>query len=217
MTIKTTLLLTTLGAFALAGCTDPNSPTAGANPRAQNGAVAGAVLGGLLGASSGDNRLEKAVIGAAVGAAAGGIVGNVLDRQAADLRNSIGNDQVSITNTGSELIVRMPQDILFATDSANLRPDLLRDITAVSNNLLSYPNSTIQIVGHTDNSGAAAYNQDLSERRAQSVAVALRNAGVPAGRIASFGRGEDQPIASNLTAEGRAQNRRVDIIIRPTN
>ncbi|NUB44819.1 OmpA family protein [Fertoebacter nigrum] len=217
MTFKTPLTLSLLGALALAGCVDPQSPTAGDRPRAQNGAVAGAVLGGLLGASSGDDKLVKAVVGAGIGAAIGGAIGATLDKQAADLRSSIGNDQVTVTNTGSELVVRMPQDILFAVDSAALRPDLARDIQAVSRNLLDYPNSTIQIVGHTDNTGEAAYNQDLSERRALAVAAALRSSGVPAGRVQAFGSGENQPIASNLTPEGRAQNRRVDIIIRPTN
>jgi outer membrane protein OmpA-like peptidoglycan-associated protein len=216
MILKTPLILTTLGALALAGCTGTTSPVMPQGPRAQTGAVTGAVIGGLLGASSGDNKLEKAAVGAIIGGALGGAVGATLDRQAADLRSSIGNSNVTVTNTGSELVVTMPQDILFATDSATLRGDLTRDIKAVANNLLSYPNSTIQIIGHTDNSGSAAYNQDLSERRARAVANVLREGGVPNGRIVSFGRGEDQPIASNLTPEGRAQNRRVEIIIRPT-
>ena len=103
-----------------------------------------------------------------------------------------------------------------APDSATLRADLTRDIKAVASSLLRYPNSTIEVIGHTDNSGSAAYNQDLSQRRAVSVANVLRESGVPNGRIAAYGRGEDQPIASNLTVEGRAQNRRVEIVIRPT-
>jgi outer membrane protein OmpA-like peptidoglycan-associated protein len=110
----------------------------------------------------------------------------------------------------------MPQDLLFAVDSAAVRPDLRADLSAVASSLLRYPNSRIEVIGHTDNTGAAAYNQDLSQRRAVSVAGVLREGGVPGARIAAFGRGEDQPIASNLTPEGRAQNRRVEIIIRPT-
>ncbi len=109
----------------------------------------------------------------------------------------------------------MPQDLLFATDSATLRLDLIRVRQAVGRAQLKYPNSTVQVVGHTDNSGSAAYNQDLSQRRAVSVANVLRESGVPNGRISAYGRGEDQPIASNLTPAGRAQNRRVEIIIRP--
>jgi outer membrane protein OmpA-like peptidoglycan-associated protein len=178
--------------------------------------VAGALIGGALGASSnGDNKLLKAAVGAGLGAAIGGAIGASLDQQAADLRNSIGDDRVSVTNTGSQLVVNLPQDILFATDSATLRGDLTQDLQAVARNLLNYPNTTVQVVGHTDNTGAAAYNQNLSQRRAQSVAAVLQANGVPGGRIVAFGRGEDQPIASNLSVAGRAQNRRVEIIIRP--
>ena len=86
----------------------------------------------------------------------------------------------------------------------------------MATNLLNYPDSTIEIVGHTDNTGTAALNQDLSQRRAGAVADQLRAAGVPSRRIVAIGRGEDFPIASNLTPEGRALNRRVEIVIRPT-
>ena len=85
----------------------------------------------------------------------------------------------------------------------------------VADNLMNYPDSTVTVVGHTDNTGAAAYNQDLSQRRADAVANVLRDAGVRASRLIAYGRGESQPIATNLTAEGRAQNRRVEIHIQP--
>jgi outer membrane protein OmpA-like peptidoglycan-associated protein len=93
---------------------------------------------------------------------------------------------------------------------------LQSDLRVLAQNLNRYPNSTIQVVGHTDNTGSAAYNQDLSERRARAVASILAVNGVSQGRLTAVGRGEGEPIASNLTAQGRAQNRRVDIIIRPT-
>ena len=89
-------------------------------------------------------------------------------------------------------------------------------LAAVAANLNRYPNSTIEVIGHADNSGSAAYNQDLSERRALSVAGVLRANGVAGGRVSAYGRGESQPVASNLTEQGKAQNRRVEIIIRPT-
>jgi outer membrane protein OmpA-like peptidoglycan-associated protein len=85
----------------------------------------------------------------------------------------------------------------------------------VANSLQRYPNSTVFVVGHTDNTGSAAYNYDLSQRRAASVAAVLRNSGVAGNRLQTVGRGFDQPIASNATAQGRAQNRRVEIVIRP--
>jgi len=109
----------------------------------------------------------------------------------------------------------MPQDLLFAIDSAAVRPDLRADLNTVAASLLRYPNSRIEVVGHTDNTGTAAYNQDLSQRRAVAVASILRESGVPGSRIVAYGRGFDQPVASNQTAAGRAQNRRVEIIIRP--
>lgn len=217
MYLKTPLLLATLGAFSLSACVDPNAYPDDPNARAKNGAIIGGIIGAVAGAKSGgDNRLAKAVVGGAVGAAVGGAIGTSLDQQAAELRGDLGNSSFTVTNYGDYLVVNMPQDVLFATDSASLRPDLTRDIKAVAANLIRYPNSRIEVIGHTDNSGSAAYNQDLSQRRAVSVADVLRESGVPNARIAAFGRGEDSPIATNQTPTGRAQNRRVEIIIRPT-
>ena len=121
----------------------------------------------------------------------------------------------TITNTGDRLIVTLPNDILFAVDDATVRPDLQRDLRALAGNLQAYPNSTVQIVGHTDSDGDAAYNLGLSQRRAQSVANVLVAAGVSGSRLQTIGRGEDQPVADNLTAQGKAQNRRVEIVILP--
>jgi outer membrane protein OmpA-like peptidoglycan-associated protein len=214
--MKTHLLIPIAGLLTLTACAvDPNAYGGDPNARARTGAITGALLGGALGASSDDDSLAKGVAGAIIGGALGGAIGTSLDKQAADLRAQMSGN-TTVTNTGDALIVTMPQDILFATDSATLRPDLQSDLRAISSNLISYPNSTIQVVGHTDNTGEAAYNQDLSERRALAVAAVLRNAGVPAGRVQAVGRGEDQPVASNLTPEGKSQNRRVEIIIRPT-
>ncbi|MBD3764272.1 MAG: OmpA family protein [Rhodobacterales bacterium] len=213
MTMKTPLILALASVTALTAC-DPS--TTGGRDRATTGAIAGAAIGGILGAASGDkDKLGKAVIGAGVGAVLGAAVGASLDAQAQDLERSIGDDRVRIVNTGSELIVTMPQDILFAVDSAALRSDLVADLNAVARNLQKYPDTTVQVVGHTDNTGSAEYNLDLSQRRADAVAAELRAGGVSSGRIVAYGRGESQPVASNLTEEGRAQNRRVEIVIRP--
>ena len=169
----------------------------------------------MLGTDSEGNAVRNEY-GAIVGAGAGNMIGRNLDRQATDLRQDLNNDQVGITNTGSELIVTMPQDILFALDSASVRSGLRRDLRVVANNLRAYPNSTIKILGHTDNTGSGSYNESLSQRRADAVANILMNNGVQPVRLRTVGRGEDDPIANNLTAEGRAQNRRVEIIIRPS-
>ena len=149
-------------------------------------------------------------------ALAGGAIGGVLDRQAGELRQSLGPD-VGVVNTGNEIVVTMPQDILFATDSAALRPDLQSDLRTIAANLQRYPDSVVVVTGHTDSTGTAAHNQALSERRADAVAGVLISSGVPARRIQAVGAGQTQPIASNGSASGRAQNRRVEITIRPTN
>jgi len=221
ISVKIPLILAVTGAFALSACTDPgqlgvdpNDPNANAKQGALLGAGVGAAMGTLIAGKG--NKTEAAIAGAVLGGAVGGLAGNNLDRQEAELRQQLANEDVQITNTGDRLIVTLPQDILFATDSAALRPDLQNDLRTVAGNLQAYPNSTVQIVGHTDNTGDAAYNQQLSNRRADAVADVLLREGVQASRIQAFGRGEDQPIASNLTPEGKAQNRRVEIVILPT-
>jgi outer membrane protein OmpA-like peptidoglycan-associated protein len=216
MKLRTPLLLSSAALIGLTACVNPNSYPDDPNARAKNGAIMGGFLGAVAGASSKEDKLGKAVVGGVIGAALGGAIGSTLDAQAADLRSSIGNSNISVTNNGQYLVVNMPQDVLFATDSATLRPDLTSDIRAVAGSLNRYPNSTIEVIGHTDNTGSAAYNQDLSQRRANSVANVLRESGVQGSRIAAYGRGEDQPVASNLTPQGRSANRRVEIIIRPT-
>ncbi|MFN4155017.1 MAG: OmpA family protein [Paracoccaceae bacterium] len=216
MTFKTPLLFSAASLLALTACVDPNAFPDNPNARAQQGALMGGLVGAAAGASSGSDRLGKAVIGGVIGAAAGGAIGATLDRQAAELRGSINNPNVTVTNNGNYLTVNLPQDLLFAVDSTALRPDLRADLGSVAQSLIRYPNSRIEVIGHTDNTGSAAYNYDLSQRRAAAVSSVLTQNGVPFGRITNIGRGFDQPIASNATPQGRAQNRRVEIIIRPT-
>ena len=183
----------------------------------------GAIIGGLVGAvagmsQSGDNSVERkqrAVRGALIGAGLGAAIGNELDKQAAELQRDMNNNDVIIQNTGDRLIVTLPQDILFAVDSTHITPSLRSDLSVLAQNLINYQNSTIQIIGHTDNTGSADYNQSLATERALAVSSILQQNGVPQFRIQSTGRGESQPIASNLTPEGRAQNRRVDVVILP--
>ncbi|HBQ36625.1 MAG TPA: hypothetical protein DD729_07300 [Rhodobacteraceae bacterium] len=214
MKIKTPVILLTAATFALSGCVK-NAPGEQGN-RTQSGAVIGALVGGAFGATrKGDNKLAKTAAGAAIGGLVGGLIGSNLDKQAQELRSNIGNGDVKIVNTGSELIVTMPQDILFRTDSALVRSDLRSDLLKLATSLQKYPDTTVDILGHTDNTGTAAYNQNLSARRADSVATVLMDAGVAPSRIRALGRGEDVPVASNLTVEGRSQNRRVEIVIRP--
>jgi len=191
---------------------DPNDP----NRNMRQGAIGGAVAGALAGAALGEgSRAGEMAVGALIGGAVGGAVGNSLDKQAAELASNLGNG-IEVINNGNELIVRMPQDILFDVDSAAVRPGLQSDLYTLADSLQRYPDSTVVVVGHTDNTGSATYNQELSERRANSVVSAVGTAGVDSVRLRGFGAGEDQPIGSNLTPEGRQQNRRVDITIRPS-
>ncbi|MTI00916.1 MULTISPECIES: OmpA family protein [Alphaproteobacteria] len=206
-------------ALVLGACTDPGTLTVQNDPN-QN-AKQGALLGGLIGAGVGaiandSNPGLGALAGAAVGAAGGGLIGNQLDRQAAELRQQLANDGITIVNAGDRLIVTVPNDITFDTDSSTVRPALRSDLVRVGQNLVNYPNSNVQIIGHTDSDGEAAYNLRLSERRANAVADILQANGVSYSRITTVGQGENNPIASNLTAEGKAQNRRVEIVVVPS-
>ncbi|MBD3664819.1 OmpA family protein [Sulfitobacter aestuariivivens] len=216
---KTTLGAALASAMMLGACTDPaqlgmedGNPNQNRNQGALIGAASGAVLGALV--SDDGDRGDGALIGAVLGGAVGAGVGYSLDKQEAELRQQMGSNVV-ITNTGDRLIVTLPQDILFATDSTALQPALIGDLRALAQNVQIYANSTLQIVGHTDSDGDAAYNQQLSEDRARAVAGVLLQNGVPQGRIQTFGRGESQPVASNLTPQGKQQNRRVEIVILP--
>lgn len=219
MQFKALLIAGTAAMIGLSACTPVDQYSADPNQRAKQGALTGAAIGAGLGILTGDggkNKLDRAIVGGLVGAAGGGIVGNQLDRQAAELQAEINDSRVRIVNEGNQLRVVMPEGILFATDSATVQTAIQNDLYAVADNVNRYPNSRIEVIGHTDNTGAAAYNQDLSNRRAGAVAAILRGAGVSGARIVSYGRGESMPVASNLTPEGKAQNRRVEILIIPS-
>ena len=219
MKFGTPFLLAAVSTFALTACEppqtfNPNDP----NQRTRQGALTGAGIGALAGILTGDggkDKLDRAAVGAVAGGLIGGVIGNNLDKQAAELQRDISTNGVRIVNDGNQLRVIMPEGILFPVDSATLQPGIMNDLYTVADSLNRYPNTRVEVVGHTDNTGAAAYNQDLSQRRASAVAGVLQTAGVSGGRIVPYGRGEDMPIASNLTPDGRAQNRRVEIVIIP--
>ena len=216
MTLRTPLLLAA-GVLALGACTDPYGNPVQMN-RTQQGALIGAAAGAAYGAqrdSDSNNKARDIVRGAAVGAAVGGLGGAALDAQARALQQSINTQGVTVANTGQSINVNLPEGVLFAHDSAAVSGPAINDLYAVARNLQQYPNTRVEVIGHTDSTGSEAYNQDLSERRARAVAGILAAGGVSSGRIVAVGRGELQPVASNATAAGRQQNRRVEIIIRP--
>ena len=214
---RISLIAATAALTALGACTDQYGQPVQMN-RAQQGVIAGAAAGALYGAVRDDdknNRSSDIIKGAIVGGAAGGLVGSALDAQARALQGTMTTPGVQVVNTGQTLNVTLPEGVLFATDSAAVSGPAQNDLYALARNLQQYPNSTVRVIGHTDSTGRAAYNMQLSQRRAQSVAGILTAGGVAAGRITTVGMGQTQPVASNDTTAGRAQNRRVEIVIRP--
>lgn len=204
-------------AVALSACNDPASYGApGGINRSQNGAIIGGLIGAGIGAVTSDDDKAETIIGtAAAGALVGGLLGRELDKQAAELRQNLDNDSITVVNTGDRLVVSLPNDLTFATDSATVSSAVRSDLRKVAGSLQRYPGSIVQVIGHTDSDGAAAYNYSLSERRANAVADEIAAGGVSYNRMRIIGRGEDQPVASNLTPEGKARNRRVEIVIIP--
>ncbi len=215
--VKFSTVAAVTAALGLGACTDPAMLNGNGGPsKEQQGLIAGGILGAGIGALSNSSNKTGAVLGgAAVGAIAGGLIGSQLDKQEAELRQSISNDGISIVNTGDRLIVMLPNDLTFATDSSAISPSVRSDLLKVADSLVRYPNSMVQVIGHTDSDGDATYNQGLSERRANVVADQIQAGGVPYNRIRTIGRGEEEPVASNLTEEGKARNRRVEIVIIP--
>jgi outer membrane protein OmpA-like peptidoglycan-associated protein len=206
-----------LGAAACT-TTDPYSSTPGRNNTA-TGAVAGALGGALLGyltnTSSGEQGRKNALIGAGVGALAGAGVGQYMDRQQRALEAELSGTGVGVARQGDNLVLRMPSDVTFATNQSSLDSRFLPVLADVARVLNEYDRSMVDVIGHTDSSGGDAINQPLSERRASSVASYLMDNGVIRERLYVAGVSSRNPIASNDTVQGKAQNRRVEILIRP--
>jgi len=206
-----------LGAAACT-TTDPYSSTPGRNNTA-TGAVAGALGGALLGyltnTSNGEQGRKNALIGAGVGALAGAGVGQYMDRQQRALEAELSGTGVGVARQGDNLVLRMPSDVTFATNQSSLDSRFLPVLADVDRVLNEYDRSMVDVIGHTDSSGGDAINQPLSERRASSVAAYLMDNGVIRERLYVAGVSSRNPIASNDTVQGKAQNRRVEILIRP--
>ena len=215
---KSRLLVSGFAAFSLltvsACVTDPNTgekkvsrtPIGGVG-----GAVAGALLGGLIGGKTGR------IVGAGIGGVAGGVVGYQMDKQIKELKEQTAGSGVDVTETdnGSAILVNLPDGVTFDVGSATLKPEFRATLDKVAESLIQYPDSLVDVYGHTDSTGSDAFNQTLSENRARTVLNYLVSRGVPAARVRSQGFGETLPVASNDTVEGRAKNRRVEIKIVP--
>ncbi len=207
-----------LSSALLVGCmtTDPNTGERKASNTSKDagiGAVAGAILGAAV--SSKHDRAKGALIGAAAGGGIGAAVGHRADKQEAELRKQLENSGVEVQRQGDTINLVVPNAISFAINSAQLTSNFYGPLNDVATSLKSYADTTVQIVGHTDSTGSASYNQQLSVNRANAVVVYLSAQGVAKERMQAVGMGPSQPLADNKTAEGRAQNRRVEIKIIP--
>ncbi len=179
------------------------------------GALAGAAVGAGTGAliAGRGHRGTGALIGGVAGAAVGGVIGNYMDRQAAELKRKLPD--AAIARQGDKLYVALPSAILFDVDRDVVRPEARQSLAKAAEVLVKYPDTYITVEGHTDTTGTASHNQALSERRAQRISDVLVRSGVPGSRLSTRGYGESDPIADNLTPEGRQANRRVQLEIRP--
>ena len=208
-----------LAAVLATGCqtTDPftgEQKTSSATYGAIIGAGAGAVVGMISGDSS-KQRKKRALIGAGVGALAGGAVGSYMDRQEDELRRVMRDSGVTVTRKGEDIVLNMPGSITFRTDSADLNAQFFKVLDGVAQVAKKYDRTIIEVAGHTDSTGDVAYNRQLSQRRADSVARYLMSRGVADTRLMTAAGGEEHPVASNSTEQGRAANRRVEVTIAP--
>ena len=204
-------LALTLG---LAGCT--TNPYTGEQEatNAAKGAGLGALGGAIIGAITGNDR-KAVLIGAGVGALAGGGIGYYMDQQENKLRQQLQNTGVSVTRVGNEIILNMPGNVTFATNSSNISADFYSVLNSVTLVINEFEKTYVDITGHTDSTGADSYNQQLSEARANSVSRYFTSQQVLSQRIYAKGAGETQPIADNGTKQGRSLNRRVEIKLTP--
>ncbi len=182
---------------------------------AGTGALLGTAAGLVIGKTTSASTRKSMLIGAGVGALAGGGVGLYMDNQEAKLRERLQGTGVSVTRVGDNIILNMPSAITFDTDRAEVKPQFYDVLDSVAIVLKEFNRTLVDVTGHTDSDGSDGYNQQLSEQRAASVADFLVERGNRPQRFQVLGAGEAQPVASNATSEGKAQNRRVEIQIVP--
>lgn len=214
-TVTKAVTLAVLASF-LAACTTTNPYTGEQQiSKTAGGAAIGALAGAGVGLLAGGDDRRNALIGAGVGALAGGVIGNVMDQQEAELRQQLQGTGVSVTRNGNQIILNMPSNVTFATNQDAISTAFYPTLNSVALVLNKYAQTLVDINGHTDSTGNPQSNLDLSQRRAFSVSTYLSTQRVDGRRFRVQGFGDSQPIASNATSAGRAQNRRVEIQITP--
>ncbi len=204
MTIMKKTILMSLTAISLlvSGCATENKNT---TKGAGIGAVAGGALGAIIGHQSG-NREKGALIGAMLGAGIGGYAGHRMDQQAKEL------EKIAETKrTEQGLVTKLKSDILFETGKSDLKPAAKKNLTEMATIMKKYPENVLMIKGYTDNTGSEKTNEALSQKRAEAVKTHLTSQGFPANVVSTQGMGPSNPVADNSSADGRKQNRRVEI------
>ena len=201
-----------LGSLLLAGCASTGNPD---TAKTRSGAAIGAGVGAVIGLLSKGDKFDNAAIGAAIGGLGGAAIGNYQDQQERKLRAQLANTGVEVQRVGNNITLDMPGGVTFATNSSDINANFYTVLDQVAATLGEFNQTVIEVAGHTDSTGARAYNMTLSERRAGSVVSYLSGRGIARERMIAVGAGPDHPIDTNDTAEGRAQNRRVEITIVP--
>jgi outer membrane protein OmpA-like peptidoglycan-associated protein len=205
-TIRQFALILSLMGLVASGCKTMN--------RSQKGAVIGAVGGGAIGGVVGramGNTAMGAIVGATVGGVAGAIIGKKMDKQAEEMKEVLGDAEVK--RVGEGIVIEFKDKVLFGFDRSDLGSTAQANLTKLSNVLKKYPDTNIEIIGHTDDKGTDSYNQGLSERRANAAGAYLRSSGISSSRITTRGMGEADPKVANDSEANRAENRRVEFVI----
>lgn len=205
-TIRQFTFITAIVAVLATGCKTMNRTQKGAVIGAAGGAAAGAVVGKALG-----NTAMGAIVGAAVGGTTGGVIGRKMDRQAEEMKQVLGDAEVR--REGEGIVIVFKEKILFGFDKADVTNSAQQSLDKLDNVLTKYPDTNIEIIGHTDDKGSDNYNLRLSQRRAKAVADYLKSQGIATARINTKGMGESDPKVPNTTDEARAENRRVEFVI----
>jgi outer membrane protein OmpA-like peptidoglycan-associated protein len=204
--IKVLLTGFLIAAIFVAGCKTMNKSQKGAVIGTAGGAAAGAVIGKVAG-----NTALGAIIGAAVGGVTGAVIGRKMDKQAEEIKKEVPD--ADVVRVGEGIVIEFKSQILFGFDQSNLTTDARANLDKLIIILQKYPDTDIEVQGHTDSKGTIRYNESLSERRAAAVSYYLSGKSIVASRLTTNGFGETMPKYTNTTEEGQTQNRRVEFLI----
>ncbi|WP_026897227.1 OmpA family protein [Daejeonella oryzae] len=204
--IATFTIAVATSAFLISGCSSLTKTQKGAGI----GAAAGGTIGAIIGKKAG-NTAVGAIIGGAIGGSAGAYIGRRMDQQAEEIKQTVPNAEV--IREGEGIIVKFDSGILFDVNQSQLKANAKSNIESLATSMKNNSETNILIIGHTDATGTDAYNKSLSVRRADAVKSYTVAQGISSSRLTTQGRGESEPIADNTTEAGKAQNRRVEIVI----